>query len=288
MSEAWPEALESEAYEGTGDAAYETEGEAAYEAEGEGEAYEGLGESARSDRRARQRQIMLARQRQAQFRRERTPRGPGLPPRPPVPPRGPGIAATVQSLDLETKVAQDNFRGQLKRANDRTSRANLATIAATAASQIFDSFENELDGHDIVRVGIRGAPLLLLSSAKKRSGFEGFVLDPRVLGAATLAIIVGAGKLRSASRGVHSIKIADPSPVTVGVQGTLLGVPVDRNGRTVEGITLTWQSQDSTKLQILDAAAGTYDPTGAGLVFVTASAEEVTVSIPVRIQPAGG
>jgi hypothetical protein len=83
MSEAWPEAVESEAY---GEAAGEAYGEAYGEAAGESEAY---GEDARSDaaQRARQRQIVYARQqRQAQLRR----RQPGSPPPVRRPATGPG------------------------------------------------------------------------------------------------------------------------------------------------------------------------------------------------------
>lgn len=285
MSEAWAEALESEAYEGTGEAAYETEstGEAAYETESTGEgAYEGLGEDARSDRRARQRQIMLARQqRQAQLRRR--------PPAPPPPQRvvrapcpEPAITATIRNLDLETKVAQDSLRRALKRANDRAERANLATIASTAASQIFDSFPNDLAGHEFVRAGIRGAPLLLLSSSKERSGFERYALDPKVIGVAVIAVIVGAGKFRSTSTGVHTINIVDPGPIHVRDYGVLLGTAVDRNNREVQGITITWHSSNAAILNV-DPPTGNYTAVGAGPVVVKATTDGVTVPLSVTV-----
>jgi hypothetical protein len=281
MSEAWPEAQESEAYESTPEAAYETEatGEAAYETEATGEAaYEGLGEETRSDRRARQRQIMLARQRQAQLRR---------PPPPPAPPQrvtrppspGPAITATIRNLDLETKVAQDSLRRALKQANDRAERANLATVAATAASQIFDSFETDLAPHDIVRAGIRGAPLLLLSPSKKRTGFEAVYTDPRFIGGVLIAVIAAAGKFRSTSQGVHDINVFVPSPL--GKNGTLLGVAVDRKGSVVPAATVTWTSLSPGILQV--TPTGNYIAESVGAAQVTASGGGVTKAIFVQV-----
>jgi hypothetical protein len=286
MSEAWAEALESEAYESTGEAAYETEstGEAAYETESTGEAaYEGLGEDARSDRRARQRQIMLARQRQAQLRRPSRPPVP-VPQRgvirPPSP--GPAITATIRNLDLEAKVAQDSLRRALKQANDRAERANLATVAATAASQIFDSFENDLAAHNIVRAGIRGAPLLLLSPAKQRGGIEKYALDPRVIGAALIAVIAGAGKFRSSPKGVHDIKISVPVPL--GGSGNLLAVAVDRNGNVVAD-TITWTSQNPEFLTV-DPSTGVFKAISVGTAVVKATAGGFTSSVFVPVTQA--
>src|SRR5689334_22220593 len=88
MSEATIEALESEAFEGTGEAGYEGEalGEAGYEA---------YGEATRSDarRRERQRQIMLARQRQAMLARQRQ-----APPRRPQPARRPAVTTPTPAV----------------------------------------------------------------------------------------------------------------------------------------------------------------------------------------------
>src|SRR5690242_11601409 len=123
MSEATIEALESEAYEGEGEAygeaGYEGEayGEAGYEGEAYGEAgYEGYGESAKSDarrRRARQRQILAARR--AQQRRL-----PAPPPRRPVvtapsPSQRPAMTA-IRSQDLDLKMELDSLRRQLAKA----------------------------------------------------------------------------------------------------------------------------------------------------------------------------
>jgi hypothetical protein len=278
MSEAWAEALESEAYESTGEATYETEGigEAAYETESAGEAaYEGLGEDARSDRRARQRQILLAR-RQAELRRRPRPPAPGPQRVARAPSPGPTVTAAIRNLDLEAKVAQDSLRRALKQANDRADRANLATVAGTAVSQIFDSFPNDLAGHDIVKAGIRAAPLLLLSPAQKRSGFAAFAWDPRIIGGALIAVIVGAGKFRSTPRGVHDIKISVPGP-PLGGSGNLRAVAVDRNGNVVAD-TITWTSRNPEILTV-DTSTGAFKPISVGTALVTAAAGGFTSSV---------
>src|SRR5580693_1438129 len=106
MSEATFDAVDSEVFESSGGGNFE--GEAAeinLEGEVTGEAqYEGYPEDARSDarRRARQRQILLARQRQAQARRPvRSPQ-----PRRPVvtAPSQRQAMTAIRALDLDTKV----------------------------------------------------------------------------------------------------------------------------------------------------------------------------------------
>jgi hypothetical protein len=251
MSEAMLEAAESEAYEAAGEAAYEGEGtEAAYEGESAGEAaYEGYGEDARSDarRRSRQRQIMLARQRQAQLRRGQPP------PRPIVTAPGPAMRAVrseVHSLDLETKVALDSLRNRLNEANRLAYRNAWAAEASAAASQVLDSFEHNLKPHDWARALIRGAPTLLLAPGKPRKpGIEGILFDPRVGGGALLAAIWAVGHFRSEPHGVSSISV--PGAQTVTVRGTvpLYGIPVDQKGYTVANVTPVW-SFDSTYVSL--------------------------------------
>jgi hypothetical protein len=292
MSEAWPEAVESEAYgEAYGDAAGEASGEAA--GEGEGEAY---GEAARSDdAQARQRQIVYARQqRQAQLRRRQV----GLPPQVRTPATGPApgqVIRAVRSLDLETKVAQDSLRRALEEANRRAARATWATVASTAASQVFDSFEKDLGNHPMVRAGIRGAPLLLLSPEKQRRGFEGFIYDPRVIGSLVLGGIFVAGRFRSSAQGVDHIDIADPGTLFPfklfkGDEGKLTAIARERNNNVVQTFVPTWSSSNDAILRV--ASDGTFKAQSLGSVTVTVTGDgrtnqaSITVLDPLRMQGA--
>lgn len=246
MSEAMLEAAESEAYEAAGEATYEGEGTeaAAYEGDSAGEATsEGWGEDARSDarRRSRQRQIMLARQRQAQPRRGQPP------PRPVVTAPSPAMRAVrseVRSLDLETKVALDSLRSRLNEANRLAYRNAWAAEASAAASQVLDSFENNLIPHAWARALIRGAPTLLLAPGKPRKpGIEGILFDPRVGGGALLAAIWAVGHFRSTPHGVSAISIPGAQTINEpGAEGSvpLYGIPVDQNGHTVTDVTPIW------------------------------------------------
>ena len=157
MSEATFDAVESEAFEAA-EAMFEGEaGEASSEGEAtEQESYEGYPEDARSDarRRARQRQILLARQRQAQPRR----------PAPSPPPRRPAVTGpsqrqvmtAIRSLDLDTKVELDSLRRALNEANRLAYRNAWAAEASVAASQVLDSFDTGLAPHDWAKALIRG------------------------------------------------------------------------------------------------------------------------------------
>ena len=218
MSEAWIEDFESDAWdEGEGDYA----GEAGYDSE-----------DARSDaiRRARARRIALARRRMAASSRARRP---STAVTAPTTPRQ--TVAAIRSLDLETKVGEDSLRRALERSNRRATRATYATIASVAVDQAFDSFEEEFDGHDFVRAGMRIAPLLLLSPERRRPGLEGFVLDPRVIGGAAVVGIVAADKLRNRddSRGPGHHPAAHRRPAA-SATGTFSGTVLTKRG-TDEG-----------------------------------------------------
>src|SRR5262249_4708629 len=145
MSEAWVDSVDSEAL---GEGAYDSEalGEGAYDSEAFGEgSYDAFGEESRSARRQRerQRQIVLARQRHAQLRQQRT----WAQIQRPAPPVGPGqrqAITAIRSLDLETKVGQDSLRRALEASNRRAARATWAAIASAAVDQGIDTFGDDL------------------------------------------------------------------------------------------------------------------------------------------------
>jgi hypothetical protein len=158
------------------------------------------------------------------------------------------VRSEVHSLDLETKVAIDSLRRRLHEANRLAYRNAWAAEASAAASQVLDSFENNLEPHDWARALIRGAPTLLLSPGKpSKPGLQGFLLDPRVGGGALIAAIFAVGRIRS--HGINSIIVA-PNPVSLSLTDaarqavTLAAMPVDRNGNPIPNVTVTWTSLD--------------------------------------------
>lgn len=264
MSQTWMEDLESEDYE--------SNGEADYEGESNGEAdYEEFGEDARSDaRRARQQRIMLERRRrEAELRRRRRP--PSLPQRPlprgAQPPRaarvaGPSPRQTVRAirdLDLETKVELDSLRRRLKESNRRASRGTWATVAGVAAAEIINQFD-ALENHPDMSAAIIGAPLLLLSPEKQRSGIEGFLLDPRVIGGAAVVGIVVASRWRNATQGISRIEFVGEGKVKAGNPGSVTGLAFDHNNNYLSNATVTYTAAPPGILN-LNASDGTYTTT---------------------------
>jgi len=288
MSEAITEAFESDAYEAAGEAEYEGEAFEAAEYAGEadfaGEAgSEGFSEDARSDarrRRERQRQIMLARRRQAQPRRRPSP-----PPRRPAAP-GPrqaiaAIRSDVRDLNLDTKLDLDAVRRALDEANRRGDKAMYSALLSILANQALATYEPNLNNHQVVSAAIRWAPSLLLSSSKKRPGIEGFVLSPPVLAGAVVAGILISGHFINAPQGVRNIIVTVPSPLAVNSKFT--GTPVDNNGAPVTGATVTWSSQNSSIIGV--NSDGTISSLGTGKTQVAATVGKLTVWTPVEVEP---
>jgi hypothetical protein len=284
MSEAFMESPESE----------HDEGEVSSEWETEAEAIEGLSEDARSDasQRARQREIIRARQRQAQLGR-----------RPPSPPpasraaRPPSAAApasrqtirAINALDLENKVAQDSLRRAIDDANRRANRATLVAFGELAADQLFDTFETPLANHPLVRAGARWAPFLIFPAYKGKKGFEAFVTHPAVYSFATVGAIYLAGRISNASQNVRHITIYDPSPIAPSSKGNLTGYATDGSGNVLADATanIQWSSSNSSILNV--STGGSYTAgTTAGPVLIKAQTGGTTHAIFVTVSSSGG
>jgi hypothetical protein len=301
MSEAWADSVESEAYEAFGEGAYDSEavGEGAYDSEASGEAsYEGLGEESGSARRQRerQRQIMLARQRQAQLRRQRQPPARVRRAAPPAGATPPQTIRAIRSLDLETKVGQDSLRRALEESNRRATRATWAAVASAAVDQGLDSFSTDLGNHEYIKAGARFAPLLFLSPAKTRSGVEGFVTDPRVIGGAAILGIALLGNFRSKTPAVAAVNITPPptANLVAPASGNLTpstpftAEALDRNGNPVQPPPAFIWSSDSSALSFGSPTSGSYTLTtgSTGKVTVTVRAAGVSGSLKVKVTAA--
>ncbi len=229
--------------------------------EGEGEGSDDS-EASRwdADRRARARRLALARQRAYQYR----------PPASrtvvrPVTPRE--TVTAIRQLDLQTKVGNDSLRAMLERANRRARRANYVVPASLAVDQVIDTFGEDLADHEFVRAGLRSLPLLLLTPERTKRGFEGFVLDPRILGVAGVVAIVGVGQFHQRSSGVTRIALLDAS---VSGSGRLHAIATDKRGRE-RSESLVFESQDPNVLDV--SADGTFEvKTEDDRAFVTVSA----------------
>jgi hypothetical protein len=266
MSQTWMEDLESEDYESNGEADYEEPGA-----------------DARSDaRRARQQRIMLERQRMMldRQRREAEPRRR----RPPSLPRGAmPPPSELRSPDLETRMELHSLRRQVMESNRRASRGTWAAVAGVAAAEIINQFD-ALGNHPNVSAAIIGAPLLLLSPEKQRSGIEGFLLDPRVIGGAAVVGIVVASKWGKAHNGIFRLEMAGQERVKAGNTGSVTGLPFDRNNNYLSEAqaNVTYAAVPSGILNI-DPSNGNYTATGKGDVVVIARCGEVSTTTTVTV-----
>jgi hypothetical protein len=270
MTEAW---VDAEDYDEIGEAVDGEElGEGTYGGDDVGEEF---GEESRSARRRRerQRQIMLARQRQTQVRRQRV-----VPParRPAGPPGGsrPTITA-IRSLDLETKVGQDSLRRAIEESNRRASRATWAAVASATVDQGLASFDSDLQKMPYVAAGARFAPLLFLAPDKKRGGFEGFVTDPRVVGAAAIGGLALLGHFRDRGADVDQVLITSSSSVPSGT--SLSATALDKNGDPVSKAAIKWMASDGLTIDSSGRLTGA--PGTSGKVSAFAGGKSVSQEV---------
>jgi hypothetical protein len=286
MSEAIYEALDSEAYDSAGEALYDSDpGDAEYEGDA---AYDYAEDSpSAAQRRARQRQIMLARQRRAQSLPQAR--------RPAAPPRGPAVRAIrsePRAADLETKAMLERLRRRLDEANRAATRNAWAAEASTAASQILDSFDTGLAEHDWARAAIRGAPTLLLAPGKpRRPGLEGVLLDPRVAGSALLAAIWAVGRFTNVSKRVDSVSVSIQSagPLVMGgttpiTEAQVAAIALDRAGDLVKGATFDFEPSDTTMFDVVrNGSTAALTAKAAGDAYLTVTSGGKSTKIPIHV-----
>lgn len=256
--------------------------EADYEANDDGD-----GEDARSDA-IRRRRVARARRLQNQRRMSQVrAQTPATVATRPAPPTARQTVTAIRNLDLETKVGQDSLRAKIERANRRAARANYATVASVAIAQALDTFESDLASHNIVRAGLRAAPLLALSQERRRPGARGVLLDHRLLGGAAVASILAIDHFRNHRDRVHDIEI-DTRAIDSSIgNGVLLAVAVDKNGNDT-GVDVTWSpTNDGTFDLSKDGTFNVRQVASATSVKVTATAGDTSRTKFIRLTPPG-
>jgi hypothetical protein len=285
MSETWPDAIDTEEYDDIGEGIYDSE-----DAEADNEEF---GEESRSARRRRERQRQIVaernRNRQLQQRRQRLAeqRQQRIAPRQGQAPAAEAgrrqATAPVRSLDLETSVRLDALRRAVEESNRRANRATWAAVAGTTVDQGLDSFSANVT-NQYVRAGARFAPLLLLSPAKKRSGVEGLLTDPRLIGAAS---ILGITLLHGFTGSAHTVTIDDPPSDELGMNGTFDATAKDRLGNALSNAKFEWNSDKPWCLNFRDKSKGAFtlgpDEFTKESVKITVTAGGVSTSMNVLV-----
>lgn len=245
----------------------------------DGEDQDAEGRSSR-DRRRRAVQQRIAR---ARGRRELArARGGAL--RPTAPGRAtPQQAVTaIRNLDLDTKVQEDTFRRAITTQSKRMNRSDYAAVASVAINQAIESFDAPDNPYG--RSAARFAPLLLLSPQNKRPGFEGFVLDPRVMGGVALLAITVLGENRKRFTLAREISVSSPSELAVGDSDQLMGDVLDARGKVLK-VPVSWVSSNPDLAKV-GSSDGLVEAVKAGNVIITAAADGVVRRVRLKITPA--
>lgn len=241
------------------------DGEGLYD--NEGEAYDEESRSEGRRRRERARRIAQARQRAGGRRGQLV----GTSPQPTAQPTAQRAVRAVENLDVETKVAQDEFRRAIAAVNKRADRGNWATVGALLVSQGIATFG--APGNKIVEGVLRAAPLALLAPSPRGGGVGAILTDPRVVG---LAGVVGLGVIdhqRTRSSAVRQVDALGPSQLAVGEQDVFLADVLDNGGQAVN-TAVRWKSDNSTVAEI-DETTGKVIARSAGVVVISAVVDNV-------------
>jgi hypothetical protein len=166
-------------------------------------------------------------------------------------------------------------------------------VAGAAVDQGIDSFNTDLGGHEYVKAGARFAPLLFLSPEKTRSGVEGFVTDPRVIGGAAILGIALLGTWRTKSATTARVSIVSPpgtvtAPPAAGIAAPLSfnAQALDRNGNPVSPQpTFAWTSDTPSVLSPASTSDGNFavQPGSKGKVTITVWAAGFSDQVKVRV-----
>jgi hypothetical protein len=160
---------------------------------------------------------------------------------------------------------------------------------STNASQILDSFEDNLQPHDWARTLIRGLPNLALAPGNpgNKRGLERILYDPRFGGSVLLAGILAVGHFKNRSQGVDDIRISSSSDTVPAAGGTvtITAFATDRNGNPLPN-PISWAPQDPTVAAANPASGAstvvTVQPMAAGTAtFIFAKVDGITRSISV-------
>lgn len=251
------------------------------EGEGESEAYDEESSAAERRRRRARRAVLERRNRAAAMNAQRR-RVTGMArPQIPATPRTPATAAraavaAVERLDIETKVQDDELRGRLAAQERRTSRSEMAAVAAVASGQLQASFQDRFPElrNPFARAALAYAPLLLLSPQKKGTGAGALVSDPRAIGAAlVLGLAVVGDRLKKSDETVD-IRLVGAPEVEVGRTTILVADALDGRGAVLGGQTPIFESSNRAIAEV-DPETGEVTAKAVGPVVITASLDNV-------------
>jgi hypothetical protein len=197
--------------------------------------------------------------------------------------------AAVRELGLETQVqadaVADALAAQARRIDSTGAALGATAVANTVASQLQTSFPG-VARNPFVRAGLPLAPLLLLKPARRESGFQGFIADPRVWAGALVAGLAIAGEINNKVQKPEAVRItrfATHLPMTGHLQ--FFAEALDAGGAVLRGKQINWREETPAKGLVRVDRDGLVTGVGVGTTAVVAEADGTTVSdsVPVTV-----
>ncbi len=187
--------------------------------------------------------------------------------------------AAVQELGLESEAQGRAFAGTLSAQERRIGRsevaAGVATVANTLANQLSSSYPN-FARNRFVRFALPVAPLLLLKPARRESGFQGFISDPRVWGTALAAGLAIAGEINSRVQKAEKVRITRFTNVLAGNGEFAFEAQALDSGGAVLPKRIKW-STTNPRLIDVDENTGLVKALNSGATEVIATLDGTTV-----------
>jgi hypothetical protein len=195
--------------------------------------------------------------------------------------------AAVQELSVETEMQAETAARGLARQRKSIAGSEAAvaanTVATTVANQLQATFPR-VASNPFVRAGLPLTALAFLRPAKRASGFQGLVTDPRVWGSALVGGVAIAGEITNRVRKVDEVRITRfATHLPPGATFQFVAEALDSSGAVLSNKKITWGFASPT-------TAATVDP-NTGLVTAGSPASGTTlradIVAEVDVAPAG-
>jgi hypothetical protein len=197
--------------------------------------------------------------------------------------------AAVQELGVESEeqaeAVASALAAQRRRIGGNDAAVGASAVASSLASQLQTSFP-DLARNPFVRAGLPMAPLLFLKPAKRESGFQGFVSDPRVWAGALVAGVTIAGEINSRIQSAERVRITQFTTfLAQGERVTFAAEALDGGGAVLRSKRIKW-TEDPNNPGVVTVGADdgvVIAGTAKGQTNVTATVDGTSVSASVPL-----
>jgi hypothetical protein len=183
--------------------------------------------------------------------------------------------AQVNDLALESQVQADEVSRALTAYRKSIGSTQLALAGSLITGQLVDSLSPNISflQNNVAKAAVKASPALFLRRPGKSNGVVGTLTHPAVLTAAGVGGALLIGELtKDRGNEVDRLEITLGRNVLVVDEKTRVAArAVDKNGRTVEGVAITFTS-DAPDIVSVDSATGEVKALRAGGTEIVATA----------------